>query len=264
MIIHALTAAQPQVGKTTLANETVSILNEVYGEGTAIKLSFATTLKDEMIGVLKGPHVSHEVAELILTLDQTSAKDKPMAMFAPNRVYHKAYQEWLCSQGGKELFESMSWREHLIAYGTDYIRKTLGDETRWIRALVGSIIKAQHKGYKVAIIDDCRGGNEVHSLSMFKDTVFTVVDRASIEGKQTAGLKADKVWFDDYIEAFQTYNPLSTPEEIQKALTVYLPDGVDKVREAVLKEVKRIKKMNATPDGLESKLLFNTVFHKEH
>lgn len=174
MKIIALTAPANRSGKTTYAR---ALKDELTSLGLEVRiLSFATELKKQCAEALSD---IPEVRSLILDIDQSDAKDTDFDSFKINNVRDIDYQSFLRKTNGF-YDKPRSWRWHMIAFGTGYMRHHLKNDLIWTRHLIYKINDSEADGVDIVIIDDLRFVKEAQALKLF-NVDFYEVNRSELD-----------------------------------------------------------------------------------
>jgi hypothetical protein len=158
-----LYSAKPGCGKDTFAK----LLKQEYPEVEVIH--FADALTDEVAKLFP------EVIDFYEIRNEPKLKDWKFNMFALKNVHpdFDKYVAFCVSVLGLDMDEPRSVRDHLLWYGTSYIRQHLGYDDKW---LTEGLLRARNlyvQG-KVPVIADVRFENELAAVQRIGGKVLEV------------------------------------------------------------------------------------------
>lgn len=124
-----------------------------------VNVKFADVLTDE-VAALFSTRVTREDFQALR--DNSHDKDVKMGVFRPRNVENGRYAHFLLEQG-YDMDAPMSIRDHLVLYGTDWVRKHLGQEDEWLRKGLERIEEVRSKGL-IPVVTDVRFPNEAAAI----------------------------------------------------------------------------------------------------
>jgi len=134
-----------------------------------VNVKFADALTDE-VAFLFSTRVTREDFQALR--DNSHDKDVKMGVFRPRNVEDVAYREFLYAQGYSPD-APMSIRDHLVLYGTDYVRTWLGDESYWLDMGMNRIEEVIEKGL-IPVVTDVRFPNEAQAIKDLGGTLVSI------------------------------------------------------------------------------------------
>ncbi|UXQ84873.1 hypothetical protein 10RS306A_gene4593 [Ralstonia phage 10RS306A] len=154
-----LAADHPGAGKDTA----FAALVQANPNTEFVNIKFADALTAEVRALF--PRVSDE--EFTEIRNDPKFKDLPLWMFAIHNIARTEqgmeYVAFLKERHPELIRQRLSIRQHLLIYGTEYVREFKGDEDRWLNLGVQAADKAAAAGL-VPVITDVRFPNEAKKL----------------------------------------------------------------------------------------------------
>lgn len=134
-----------------------------------VNVKFADALTDE-VADLFSTRVTREDFQALR--DNSHDKDVKMGVFRPRNVEDDDYRMFLYGQGYSPD-APMSIRDHLVLYGTDYVRTWLGHDDKWLRKGLARIEEVASKGL-IPVVTDVRFPNEAQAIKDLGGTLVSI------------------------------------------------------------------------------------------
>lgn len=134
-----------------------------------VNVKFADALTDE-VAALFSERVTREDFQALR--DNSHDKDVKMGVFRPRNVENASYRRFLADQG-YDTDAPMSIRDHLVLYGTDYVRQYLGKDDEWLNKGLKRIREVSDKGL-IPVVTDVRFPNEAQAIKDLGGTLVSI------------------------------------------------------------------------------------------
>lgn len=134
-----------------------------------VNVKFSDALTDE-VAAMFSTRVTREDFQALR--DNAHDKDVKMGVFRPRNVENERYAQFLMAQG-YDMDAPMSIRDHLILYGTDFVRKHLGQEDVWLNKGMDRIREVRAKGL-IPVVTDVRFPNEATAIANEGGTLLSL------------------------------------------------------------------------------------------
>ncbi|ATN92956.1 hypothetical protein HOT36_gp26 [Ralstonia phage RPSC1] len=152
------------------------------GAGKDTFLDSLAETHPDLVNVKFADPLTEEVADMFsrrVTLADFKAlrenahdKDVKMGVFRPRHVQNERYKAFLARRG-YDMDAPMSIRDHLILYGTDYVRKHLGQGDAWLLQGLARVEEVRQKGL-IPVVTDVRFPNEAAALQGMGATLVSI------------------------------------------------------------------------------------------
>jgi len=152
-------------GKDTFLNT----IAETLGGSDCVNVKFADALTDE-VAALFSTRVTR--ADFQALRDNSHDKDVKMGVFRPRNVEDYDYRMFLY-ESGYDADAPMSIRDHLVLYGTDYVRQYLGHADKWLDKGLERIREVSEKGL-IPVVTDVRFPNEAQAIKDLGGTLVSI------------------------------------------------------------------------------------------
>lgn len=134
-----------------------------------VNVKFADALTDE-VAALFSERVTREDFQALR--DNSHDKDVKMGVFRVRNVEDHGYRQFLY-RNGYDMDAPMSIRDHLVIYGTDYVRQYLGDDSYWLDKGMRRIREVTEKGL-IPVVTDVRFPNEAQAIKDMGGTLVSI------------------------------------------------------------------------------------------
>lgn len=155
-------AAAAGAGKDTL-------LDLLAEREDIVNVKFSDALTEE-VAAMFSTRVTRE--DFMALRNNSRDKDVKMGVFRARNVQNMNYKNFLNLQG-YDLDAPMSIRDHLILYGTDYVRQYLGQEDAWLRKGLARTEEVRSKGL-IPVVTDVRFLNEAQAIKDLGGTLVSI------------------------------------------------------------------------------------------
>lgn len=180
--ILGLAADHPGAGKDTA----FEVLKEANPGTEFVNVKFADALTDEVYALFSHAMPKEEFLEY---RNDPVLKDKPLFVFRPGNILLSApngndYFKFLAAKYSAKMDETRwSVRDHLLIYGTEFVRKHQGNENKWLDLGLQKVAEVVAAG-AVAVVTDVRFPNEAKGIKEIGGQIAHV----ALEGAVNAGL----------------------------------------------------------------------------
>lgn len=181
--VLGLAADHPGAGKDTA----FEVLKEANPGTEFVNVKFADALTDEVYALFSHAMPKEEFLEY---RNDPMLKDKPLFVFRPANILlsspqGNAYFEFLFERYAEKVRSEARWsvRDHLLIYGTEFVRKHLGQENKWLDLGLQKVAEVVAAG-AVAVVTDVRFPNEAKGIKEIGGQIAHV----ALEGAVNAGL----------------------------------------------------------------------------
>lgn len=134
-----------------------------------VNVKFADALTDE-VAALFSTRVTREDFQALR--DNAHDKDVRMGVFRPRNVENESYRDFLAREC-YGLDTPMSIRDHLVLYGTRYVRQYQGQEDKWLNKGLERIREVTEKGL-IPVVTDVRFPNEAQAIKDLGGTLVSI------------------------------------------------------------------------------------------
>lgn len=172
----------PGSGKDTFAN----LLAQEYPQVKV--LHFADALTDEVAKLFP------EVIDFYEIRNEPKLKDWKFNMFALKNAHpdFDHYVSFCVSKLGLDMDQARSVREHLLLYGTKYVREYLGRDSAWVDAGIKAA-RAVYEAGGVPVFADVRFPNERDVIQRIGGKVLHIVPTWGRELDETTSIAEGKI-----------------------------------------------------------------------
>lgn len=134
-----------------------------------VNVKFADALTDAVAGLFSTRVTRDDFQAL---RDNSHDKDVKMGIFRPRNVENESYRHFLHREG-IGLDAPLSIRDHLVLYGTDYVRQYLGSDSYWLDKGMRRIREVTDKGL-IPVVTDVRFPNEAQAIKDLGGTLVSI------------------------------------------------------------------------------------------